>query len=317
MNHDHRPISEQSSDHHDHGSGHDHQHKTAEKGRLGWVIALTGVMMFVETVYGLLSGSLALLSDAGHMLTHFGALLISLVAIYIARRPSLPEKSYGLYRVEILAALLNSAALLVITVFIFKEAIQRLIEPRPIELTEMFVVAVIGLIANLLSAAILWKVGRGEDLNIRSAFLHMLGDTGSSVAIVLGAIIIKFTGALWIDPVLSVLICVVILIWAYNLTRSSILILLEATPHGISLEQVAGTLQSVVGVHAIHDLHIWTITSGMHALTAHIEAPDQPLSEIQKLRSQLEEILRQRFSISHTNLQFEVVHKTGCNCSCH
>jgi len=274
--------------------------------RLSWVIALTGVMMVLEAIFGWLSGSLALLSDAGHMLTHFGALLVSLAAIYIARRPSHPRRSFGLYRVEILAALLNSAALLIITVFIFLEAIQRLRHPQPIQTMEMFLVALLGLIVNLISAGILWRVGRGHDLNIRSAFLHMLGDTASSVAVVAGALIIRFAGVLWLDPILSVLICLVILIWAYDLVRHALSILTESTPRGISLGEVEGALRSLTGVHEIHDLHIWSITSGMHSLTAHIGVDDQPLSALQSLRHDLETILRDKFSISHTNLQFEI-----------
>ncbi|MCX6639425.1 MAG: cation diffusion facilitator family transporter [bacterium] len=305
MTHDHKPLLEQQH-HHDGENVHHHHHRDTVKSRLGWVITLTGVMMVVEAIFGYFSGSLALISDAGHMLTHFGALLISLVAIYIARRPSQPSQSYGMYRVEILAALLNAIALLVITVFIFKEAVQRLLAPNPIATFEMFLVAIIGLIVNLISAALLWKVGSGDDLNIRSAFLHMLGDTASSVAVVIGAVVIKYTGALWLDPILSVLICMVILVWAYDLTRSSILILLEATPKSISLHQVEGVIKSVPGVGAVHDLHIWTITSGMHALTAHIEVSDQLLSILQEVRHDLESILREKFKISHTNLQFEV-----------
>jgi cobalt-zinc-cadmium efflux system protein len=305
MIHDHKPLVEQ---HHHHG-GEVHHHpndKAVETSRLSWVIALTGIMMVVEAVFGWLSGSLALLSDAGHMLTHFGALLISLTAIYVARRPAHPRRSYGLYRVEILAALLNSATLVIITIFIFSEALQRFREPQAIQTTEMFVVALLGFVVNLISAAILWRVGRGDDLNVRAAFLHMLGDTASSLAVVGGALAIHFLGFLWLDPLLSVLICLVILIWAYDLVRHSLAILLESTPRGISLAEVEGALLSLRGVHEIHDLHIWSITSGMHALTVHVGVSDQPLSALQSMRDELETMLRHQFSISHTNLQFEI-----------
>jgi cobalt-zinc-cadmium efflux system protein len=270
------------------------------------VIALTGSAMIVEAIFGWLSNSLALLSDAGHMLTHFGALLVSLFAIYIARRPSHPHRSFGMYRIEILAALFNALTLLLITIFIFREAIERLLQPNPIQTLEMFVVAVLGLAVNVISAMILWKVGKGDDLNVRSAFLHMLGDTASSVAVVCGALLIRWTGALWIDPVLSMLICGVILLWAYDLTRHSLSILLESTPRGISPEKVESSMRTVPGVEDVHDLHIWTITSGMNALTAHIEVPDQWLSSIQAIRGALESDLRQKFSIAHTNFQFEL-----------
>lgn len=308
MTHDHKPLTEHAHP----GEGcnfHAPQGKSAERLRLGWVIVLTGVTMVVEAVFGWLSGSLALLSDAGHMLTHFGALLISLIAIVIARKPSPPSRSYGMYRIEILAALLNSVALLAITLLILVEAVDRIFNPRPIQTLEMLIVALLGLAVNVISAAILWKVGHGEDLNVRAAFLHMLGDTASSIGVVAGAIIIRFTGALWIDPVLSVLICVVILVWAYNLTRQAVSVLLEATPKGISLRSVEETLESDAEVRAVHDLHIWSITSGMHALTAHVEVPDQPLSSLQQIRYRLETLMSEKFGICHTNFQFEVPKK--------
>ncbi len=296
---------------HNGNSNHPEYEKRAEKARLKWVIALTGATAILEAVFGWLSGSLALLSDAAHMLTHFGALLISLAAIYIARRPSLPERTYGLYRVEILASLINVLTLIVFTLFISWEAVQRFLHPKPIATLEMFIIALIGLAVNLVSAGILWKVGHSHDLNVRSAFLHLLGDTISSVAVVFGALFIRITGELWIDPLLSIMICGLILVWAFDLTRQSISILLESTPRGISLEKVGEVLSRVDGVIHVHDLHIWSITSGMNALTAHIEVPDQPLSAIQSIRHHLEKVLSQEFAIRHTNFQFEVASQKG------
>jgi cobalt-zinc-cadmium efflux system protein len=312
MNHEHKPLRE--SSHHSDGTHHHHHHhlgKEQEKRRLGWVIALTGVTMVVEAVFGWLSGSLALLSDAGHMLTHFGALLVSLVAILIARRPSHPERSYGLYRIEILAALLNAITLTVITAFIIQAAVGRFLNPNPIQTTQMLVVAVFGLVINLVSAALLWKVGQGDDLNVRSAFIHMLGDTASSIAVIAGAIIIRFTNALWVDPFLSIILALVIMIWAYDLIRLSLSILLEATPKDIELRRVHEIMQSVPGVQEVHDLHIWSITSGMHALTAHVQVNDQPLAAVQEIRRLLEETLQREFKISHTNIQFEVAENSS------
>jgi cobalt-zinc-cadmium efflux system protein len=306
MRHEHKPFREQ---HHHDGHHHPHLSKEVEKRRLTWVIILTGVTMIVEAVFGWISGSLALVSDAGHMLTHFGALLISLIAIRLARRPSHPKRSYGLYRIEILAALLNAVTLAVITIFIIEAAINRILNPNPIQTTEMLIVAILGLVVNLVSAAILWEAGHGDDLNVRSAFVHMLADTVSSVAVVIGAIVIHFTGTLWIDPALSILLAIVILIWAYDLIRLSLLILLEATPKGIELWKVEESLRTVPGVKEVHDIHIWSITSGMHILTAHIGVEDQTLSTTQTIRNGLEDILRQEFHISHTNLQFEAVRK--------
>lgn len=298
---------------HDHNgiSNHLVHQKRDEKSLLKWVIALTGATAILEAIFGWLSGSLALLSDAAHMLTHFGALLISLAAIYIARRPSPPERTYGLFRVEILAALFNVLTLIGFTLFILWEAFQRFLHPKPIATLEMFIIALIGLMVNVASAGILWKVGHGHDLNVRSAFLHLLGDTASSVAVVIGALFIRYTGGLWIDPLLSILICGLILVWAFDLTRQSISILLESTPRGISLEKVGEALSQVDGVVQVHDLHIWSITSGMNALTAHIEVPDQPLSAIQSIRHHLEKMLSQEFAIRHTNFQFEVASPEG------
>jgi cobalt-zinc-cadmium efflux system protein len=305
MKHEHKPFREQ---HHQEGENPHHHHfsgKELEKRRLIWVIVLTAAMMIVEAVFGWLSGSLALLSDAGHMLTHVGALGISLIAILVARRPSHPERSYGLYRVEILAALLNAVTLAVITAFVLEAALRRLLNPQPIQTTEMLVVAILGLIVNLISAALLWKAGRGEDLNVRSAFAHMLGDTASSVAVVVGALVIRYTGALWVDPILSAVLAIVILIWAYDLIRLSLSILLEATPRGIELWKVEESIRSVAGVNEVHDIHIWSITSGMHILTAHIGVEDQPLRAVQVIRRNVEIVLHQEFKIAHTNIQFE------------
>jgi cobalt-zinc-cadmium efflux system protein len=232
-------------------------------------------------------------------------LAISLMAIMVARRPSHPDRSYGLYRVEILAALLNAVTLAVITAFILEAAVRRLLNPQPIQTTEMMVVAILGLVVNLVSAAFLWKAGRGEDLNIRSAFAHMLGDTASSVAVVAGAIVIRYTGALWVDPILSAILAVVILIWAYDLIRLSLSILLEATPRGIELLKVEESIRAVAGVKEVHDIHIWSITSGMHVLTAHVGVEDQPLGAAQIIRRNLETVLHREFKIAHTNIQFE------------
>jgi cobalt-zinc-cadmium efflux system protein len=305
MKHEHKPFRDQ---HHHEGDDHHHHQfggEEVEKRRLTWVILLTAVMMVVEAVFGWLSGSLALLSDAGHMLTHFGALAISLMAMVVARKPSHPERSYGLYRVEILAALLNAVTLAVITAFILEAAVRRLLHPQPIHTIEMMVVAILGLGVNLVSAALLWKAGSGENLNLRSAFVHMLGDTASSVAVVVGALVIRYTGALWVDPILSAILAVVILIWAYDLIRLSLAILLEATPRGIALWKVEASLRAVAGVMEVHDIHIWSITSGMHVLTAHVRVEDQPLGSVQIIRRNLENVLRREFKIAHTNIQFE------------
>ncbi|MBI4832509.1 MAG: cation transporter, partial [Candidatus Lindowbacteria bacterium] len=242
MIHFHRPLSTLSHFHEHEEADHRHIHRAVERKRLVLTMALTGSTMAVEVIGGIFTGSLALLSDAGHMLTHFFALLVSFIAIKLATLPTRPTRSFGLYRIEVLAALLNGLTLLLITGFIFYEAVGRLVQPSPIKELPMFVVAAVGLAVNLASAFILLDVGR-TDLNVRSAFLHMVGDTASSVGIVAGAIVIYFTGWYIVDPLLSLLIAAVILLWSWNLLRDSVSILLETAPKHISINEVIGEIR--------------------------------------------------------------------------
>ncbi len=267
---------------------------------------LTASMMVVELIGGVLTNSLALISDAGHMLTHASALLISLMAIRFASRPTASDKSFGFYRIEILAALFNSFFLAVITLYIFFEAYKRFLNPLPIKELQMFVVACLGLVVNLLTALILHGSSR-DDLNVRSAFFHMLGDTLSSVGVVGGAVLIYFTQWLWIDPFLSVFIGALILLWAYRLLRDSCHVLLESTPRHIRPEEVAQTVvRQVKGVKEIHDVHIWEITSKMYAMTAHVAVDDIRISESNLILDQINRLVRERYEIGHTNIQFEI-----------
>jgi len=306
MIHFHRPLSGVSH-FHEHGDhDHRHSHRAVERRRLALTMSLTGGMMVVEIVGGLLTGSLALLSDAGHMLTHFFALLVSFIAIKLAAIPTRPSRSFGLYRVEVLAALLNGLTLLLITAAIFYEAIQRLVEPAPVKELPMLAVAVVGLLVNLASAAILLDVGK-TDLNVRSAFLHMVGDTASSVGIVIGAIVIYFTGWYIIDPLLSILIAVVILVWSWNLLRDSISILLETAPKHIDIDEVVAAIRErAPEVEDVHDIHIWEITSQMYSMTAHLAfREDHPVSKCAEIFERLSESLLEEFQISHVNFSPE------------
>jgi cobalt-zinc-cadmium efflux system protein len=291
-------------DHDDHD--HRHVHRAVERKRLILTMVLTGSTMIVEIVGGIMTGSLALLSDAGHMLTHFFALLVSFIAIKLATLPTRPNRSFGLYRVEVLAALFNGLTLLVITSAIFYEAIHRLLEPAPVKELPMFAVAVLGLVVNLVSAAILMDVGK-SDLNVRSAFMHMVGDTASSVGIVIGAIVIYFTGWYIIDPLLSILIAVVILIWSWNLLRDSINILLETAPKHIDIDEVVAAIcQEAPEIKDVHDVHIWEITSQMYSMTAHLEFRENcSVSECAEIFLRLGEQLSERFQISHANFSPE------------
>jgi cobalt-zinc-cadmium efflux system protein len=266
-------------------------------------VAVTTTTMVFEILGGIWTGSLALLSDAGHMLTHAAALGVSLAAILFAGRTAHPQHTFGNYRVEVLAALLNAATLLLITVVILREAWLRLLDPLPVLGWQMFFVAVLGLLVNLLTAWLLHDVGR-QDLNVRGAFLHMLGDTLSSLVVVVGAVVIALTQATWIDPVLSVVVCLVILIWAWGLGRDSVRILMEAAPAGVDLAKLRQKLLEEPSVEAVCDLHVWTITSGMHASEARLTVGGDPdLKEIQALCHRLRHELEEHFGIGHVIIE--------------
>jgi cobalt-zinc-cadmium efflux system protein len=306
MIHFHQPLSTLGHFHEHEESDHAHSHRAVERKRLILTMTLTGSTMVVEIVGGLLTGSLALLSDAGHMFTHFFALLVSFIAIKLAALPTSPKRSFGLYRVEVLAALLNGVTLLFIIAYICYEAVGRMITPAPIKELPMFFVAIVGLLVNLTSAVILLDVGKA-DLNVRSAFLHMVGDTASSVGIVIGAIVIYFTGWYIIDPLLSVLIAMVILVWSWNLLKDSINILLETAPRHIDIDDVIATIgKEAPEITDVHDVHIWEITSQMYSMTAHLVFRDNcSVSECAAIFRRLEDLLLKEFQISHVNFSPE------------
>jgi cobalt-zinc-cadmium efflux system protein len=262
----------------------------------------------VEVIGGFLTNSLALISDAGHMLTHLFALLVSLFALFFAAKPPTEKKTYGFYRLEILAALFNGIMLFMITVWIFYEAYQRFMHPESISSGKMFMVACIGLVANITCAYILKGNGHGHSLNVRSAFLHMLGDTISSVGVIIGAAIIYYTNWFVVDPIISVILCILILVWAYKLIMESIDILLEATPKGINIDEVIISLKQIPGIDNAHDIHVWTITSGMYSMSGHIDTKDMLISETTRLSKEINRILDEKFKIGHTVIQF------GCEC---
>ncbi len=284
-------------------SSHNHTHRGEERSKLVLACALTGTMFIVEGIAGFLTNSLALLSDAGHMLTHMIALLISLGAIMFASRPPTARKTYGFYRLEILAALFNGATLFLITIWIFFHAYKRIINPEPVASGHMLIVAIVGLLVNLACAYIL-KTSHGS-LNIKSAFMHMMADTFSSLVVVFGAIIMHYTQWYILDPALSVLICIVILVWSYQLITESVDILLEATPKDVDLENVVKSISELDEIEGVHDVHIWTITSGMYAMSAHIYIKDIMVSETQQIMSNINTLVNEKFSIGHTVIQFE------------
>ncbi len=285
-------------------SGFHPTRRVQSRRRLVVTVVLTGVTFIAEAVGGFLTNSLALLSDAGHMFTHLLALLVSLLAVVFAARPATARRTYGLNRLEILAALFNGATLFLVSLWIFYEAYKRLMEPEPIATGAMMFIAVIGLVVNLLCAYVLHG-SKHEDLNVRAAFVHLLTDTFSSVGVILGAVAISWTGWTIIDPLLSVGICAAILYWAFKLIGESVDILLEATPRKLDLQEVIEGLREIPGVRDVHHLHVWTITSGMHALSAHLDVDDLRVSETEELAQQAERFLRDRFNINHTTFQFE------------
>ncbi len=282
---------------------HNHSHRGEERKRIILTCSLTGTMFIVEGIAGFLTNSLALLSDAGHMLTHLLALLISLGAIIFAAKPPTAKKTYGFYRLEILAALFNGATLFLITLWIFFHAYKRIINPEPIASLQMFIVAIIGLFVNLACAFIL-KTSHGS-LNIKSAFMHMMADTFSSMVVVFGAIIMHYTQWYIVDPVLSIMICIVILIWSYQLITESVDILLEATPKDVDLESVVKSVQELDEIEEIHDVHIWTITSGIYAMSAHVYTKDLMVSETYEIMAKINALVKEKFKIGHTVIQFE------------
>ncbi len=265
---------------------------------------ITGVFTVVEFLGGYLSDSLALMSDAGHMLTDTLALGLSVAAVRVAMRPPTEEQTFGFLRAEILAALVNGAVLAVITLVIFYEAARRIIEPPEVEAPLMLAVALAGLAANAVGIYVLHDRSK-SNLNVRGAFLHMFGDLLSSVGVIVGALMILFFGIRLADPILSVLIGGIILVGAWRLVRQSTSILLESVPSHVRLQDVKESLLSIDGVHDVHDLHVWTLSSGRYALSAHIVVTDKLVSDCSGVVSRSEEMLREKYAISHTTFQLE------------
>lgn len=288
---------------HGHAHGHAHAASAANSRRLAVVLALVLAYMVAEVVGGLLTNSLALLADAGHMLSDAGALALSLFAIWVARRPPTPTHTYGFYRTEILAALVNGATLVAISLYIFAEAFRRLGDPPEVEGGWMMVVAAGGLMVNLLG---LWMLsaGREGNLNVRGAWLHVLTDTLGSVGTLAAGVLILTFGWRWADPAASVAIGLLVLYSSWALLRETVAVLMEGAPGDIDVDEVRNALNGVEGVASAHDLHVWTITSGMVALSAHVVAADdrRPAGE---LLDRLRRMLVDRFGIDHVTIQIE------------
>lgn len=272
--------------------------------RVALFLTLAYIVLLV--VYGVKAHSLALLSEAGHNVSDFLALLLSLAALYIQRRPPSATKTFGYHRAGVLAAFLNALTLVGVAFYIFVEAARRLYSPQPVHASEMVWVGAAGVVLNGVIAALLFSNSRG-DLNIRSAFLHEIGDTLSTAAVIVGAWVILRTGQEWIDPALSFGIGALILWSSYGIIRETLNILLEGTPRGIDAMQVSSAIKAVAGVNDVHDLHIWNIGSQTAALACHITIADIPPSESEAILREVQLRLRERFHVQHTTIQFEHV----------
>ena len=302
--------------HDDADPGHESDEQPAERVNrrpLAIALAITTAFLVAEVIGGLLTNSLALLADAGHMATDVAALALSLFAVWLARRPATPERSFGFYRAEVLAALVNAATLVAISGYIFWEAFQRLGNPPAVKSGPMLVVAIGGLVAN---AACAWVLMRGggheENLNTRGAFLHVVGDLLGSVGTIVAAVVMLSTNWYLADPLLSAGIGLLILWGSWRLLRESVDVLLEATPKDIDMVELRAAMGSVPGVAGVHDLHVWTVTSGLVAMSSHVElASDRDWHPI---LIELSTLLRDRFDIAHATLQPEDPHAHGVMC---
>jgi len=283
------------------GLRHDHTREASQRTLL-IVLALTFVYMLAEAIGGYLANSLALLSDAGHMLTDVAALTLSLFAVRFASRPATPRKTYGFYRLEILAALANGVTLIVLSLLICLEAYHRLRRPEAVQGWTLIWISAGGLAVNLTSA---WMLSHSHDgnLNVRGALLHVLGDLLGSVAAIAAGVMIIWRGWIWADPLFSVAISLLIIYSSWRLVADAVNVLLEATPSHINAAAVEEAVRTVPGVRAVHDLHIWTITSGRHAVTAHVVINDA--SESYRILREVREMLAARFALTHSTIQIE------------
>jgi len=297
MKHNHRPKQDSLSS--------IHEYRSVAKNKLVLSMIVTGSVMVLEVVGSILTGSLALASDAGHMFTHLFALAISFTALVIACKEPCHHRTFGFYRVEILAALFNSLFLFGVTAYIFFQGVTRLLNPQPVIGFEMLLVALFGLVANGLSI-ILLRGSVKSGLNIKGAFLHMFADTASSVVIIIGAGIVSLTNWYIIDPLLGIGISILIFVWAWGLLKDSVNILLETAPKGMDINKVSSELKKdIPEIIQITDMHIWEITSGMYSLTAHIQISIINYEKSRQILDKINNILDEKYGIEHTTIQLE------------
>jgi cobalt-zinc-cadmium efflux system protein len=267
-------------------------------------LLITILVFVVELVGGLYSGSLALSADAGHMLTDAMALILALLAAIFAALPANKKNTFGFYRLEILSALFNGALLTLISLFIFYEAYQRFAHPAAIDSNLMLMVATVGFLANIGAAVILAGASR-KSMNIRGAFLHVISDAVSSVGVIIGGVLIHYVKWYYADPVISIFIGVLILRGALHLVFDAVNVLLEGVPPGVKLEEVAAAIKSVKGVKDLHDLHVWTITSGLNAVSAHLVIDDNAAQRAAGILKEVNQLLKDKYQLNHCTFQTE------------
>ncbi len=289
---------------HDHQSaGHSHDHTSGANAKmLGWALALTSTYLIAEVIGGFVFNSLALLSDAAHMLTDVAALVIALLAIKLGKKPPDDKRTFGYRRFEILAAAFNAVLLFFIAIYVFVEAIKRFNEPQEIQSWGMLTVAAIGLVVNLVSMRLL-TAGKEASFNVKGAYLEVWADMVGSVGVILGALMIKFTGWMWVDPIVAVAIGLWVLPRTWILLRDTTNILLEGVPSGIALSDVRNEIVAVAGVAGLHDLHIWSMSNDDVSATVHVTLGDG--ADANAVRLRVAELFSSRFGIEHATVQTE------------
>ena len=274
---------------------------------LKFSLVLTLMYIVATFVFGMRAHSLALISEAGHNVSDFAALGLSFVAVWLQGRPASDQRTFGYQRAGVLAGFVNALSLLVLAVWIGVDAVMRLLHPVAVEPRLMMMVAAAGVVMNGLIAALLWRFA--GDVNIRSVFVHMLGDTVSTAAVIVGGLLIAVTHQQWIDPVLSLIIAGMILLSSWGIVRETLHILLEGTPRSVDMDKVRGAVRGVPGVVDVHDLHVWSLTAQSHALACHVQVNEMTVSETESLLGRVNHQLQDHFGIRHTTIQLEV---TGC-----
>lgn len=302
--HDHDADHGQDKEKHVHEKGHGHSHAPANFGRAFAIgITLNVAFVIIEAVYGAIAHSLALLADAGHNLSDVAGLVLAWGATVLVRRLPTKRRTYGMRRSSIIASLLNALLLLIAIAAIAWEAVNRLSDPQPVSSGIVMSVAAVGILINGVTAWLFMSGSKG-DLNIRGAFLHMAADAAVSLGVVLAALAMRYTGWLWLDPVVSLAIVVVIAIGTWGLLRDSLDLALDAVPRGIDPGEVETYLAALPGVAAVHDLHIWGMSTTEAALTVHLVTPDAKIDDA--LLGRINRELREKFEIHHTTVQFEL-----------